>query len=79
MSCFILMSQCMFKASLLTSTTERPTDYPNSTAFIHATASAAKEVEMFPVGLSCPKCTSKNSAKLIGMVVKELGHLILDV
>ncbi|MBA0724758.1 hypothetical protein Golax_021420 [Gossypium laxum] len=100
------MSFCIFlitvKASLSTSTTEKPTDYPNPTAFIHATASAAKEVvvtyikinlcslcieafhfvssmELFLVGPSCPKYTSKNSAKLIGMVVKDLGHPILDV
>ncbi|KAB2061480.1 hypothetical protein ES319_A10G087800v1 [Gossypium barbadense] len=38
MSCFVLLSQCMFKASPSTSTTERPTDNPNSTAFIHSTA-----------------------------------------
>ncbi|TYJ14047.1 hypothetical protein E1A91_A10G091200v1 [Gossypium mustelinum] len=44
MSCFVLLSQCMFKASPSTSTTERPTDNPNSTAFIHSTALAAKEV-----------------------------------
>ncbi|KAG4179064.1 hypothetical protein F383_21116 [Gossypium arboreum] len=101
MSCFVLLSQCMFKASPSTSTTERPTDNPNSTAFIHSTALAAKEVvsyitinlcslrieafhfvssmELVPVSPNCAKCTSKNSAKLIGMVVKELGHPILDV
>ncbi|TYG98174.1 hypothetical protein ES288_A10G096200v1 [Gossypium darwinii] len=102
MSCFVLLSQCMFKASPSTSTTERPTDNPNSTAFIHSTAWPQRKsvlsyitinlcsvrieafhfvssMELVPVSPNCAKCTSKNSAKLIGMVVKELGHPILDV
>ncbi|KAK8275117.1 hypothetical protein V6Z12_D10G117400 [Gossypium hirsutum] len=46
----------MFKASLSTSTTKRPTYYPNSTAFIHATASAAKEVVSYIKINLCSLC-----------------------